>query len=203
MEYGIQRRGIYLCPPSEADVTWFLEQFDIPEIWEMFGLDTPGRFKILRLYRSGDLVVGILHTVSPRKRIGFVVMFPPDKGRDYWEFGYAIPDPNDRDGFSAMYSTDAMAHYMFDHLGVEAMGWRTRSDNRAADAIIRRLGYQPQEERILEGHQYTFYRLDREGWARRKAKLDRGEAERPYGIGATFVTLPEYPWEPKLPSPDR
>lgn len=121
----------------------------------MFGLDGPSKLTLLRHYRSGDLVVGILHRVEPRKRIGFVVMFPPDPSRDFWEFGYAIGDPLDRDAFSAMSSTDAMAHYMFEHLHVEAMGWRTRSDNHAASAVIRRLGYTPRETRDDKSYQYT------------------------------------------------
>lgn len=196
MEYGIQRRGIYLAPPTEAEVEWFCEQFESREVWEMFGLDGPSKLNLLRHYRSGDLVVGILHRVEPRKRIGFVVMFPPDPSRDFWEFGYAIADPLDRDAFSAMSSTDAMAHYMFEHLHVEAMGWRTRSDNHAASAVIRRLGYTPKETRDDKSYQYTIYRLDRDGWFRRRAKLDRGEATHPSGIGDTFVTLPTFPYEP-------
>lgn len=200
MEYGIQRRGIYLAPPTEAEVEWFCDQFESREVWEMFGLEGPSKLSLLRLYRGGDLVVGILHRVEPRKRIGFVVMFPPDPSRDFWEFGYAIADPLDRDAFSAMSSTDAMAHYMFEHLHVEAMGWRTRSDNHAASAVIRRLGYTPRETRDDKNYKYTIYRLDREGWFRRRAKLDRGEATHPSGIGDTFVTLPTFPYEP-IPVP--
>lgn len=30
MEYGIQRRSIYLLPPTPEDVGWFLKQFDDP-----------------------------------------------------------------------------------------------------------------------------------------------------------------------------
>lgn len=200
MEYGIQRRGIFLRPPTDADLEWLCLLFDEREIWEMFGMEGPARWKIMRLFRDGNIVVGILHTVEPIKRIGFVVMFPPDEGRNFWEFGYAIPDPADRDGFSALASTDAMAHYMFEHLNVEAMGWRTRADNRAAAAVVKRLGYEPFEDRVLGGHTYTFYRLDRAGWEKRRAKLDRGEAEHPSGLGATFVTLPEYPFEPVIPA---
>jgi RimJ/RimL family protein N-acetyltransferase len=200
MEYGIQRRGIYLCPPTAQDLDWFLELFNEKEVYEAFGLDGPSALKIHRLYRSGDLVVGMLHTVVPKKkRIGFIVMFPPDSGRDYWEFGYAIPNPADRDAFSALTSTDAMGHYMFDHLGVSAIGWRTRAGNAAAAAVIRRLGYQPYEDRVLSGVTYTFYRIDREGWIKRKARLERGEAEHPFGIGGAFVTLPDPPYDPIIP----
>ncbi|MCK6549320.1 GNAT family N-acetyltransferase [Myxococcota bacterium] len=201
MEYGIQRRSIYLLPPTPEDVGWFLKQFDDPEVYEMFGFGQPSRVKLMRAYRGGDLVVGILHKVEGRKRIGFVIMFPPAGQFDFWEFGYDIPDPKDRDAFCAFNATDAMAHYMFEHLRVTAMGWRTREDNRAADAVVRRLGYKPYETSFQDGHNYTFYRLDQAGWAQRRAKLDRGEASHPSGIGATFVTLmpPYEPIEPKLP----
>jgi len=199
MEYGIQRRNIYLAPASDEEVLWFCEQFQRQEVWEMFGMDGPSQMVLLRFVRAGDTVVGILWRAYPQKRIGFVVMFPPDAGRDYWEFGYAIPDPNDRDAFSAMYSTDAMAHYMFEHLNVEAMGWRTRDDNRAADAVIRRLGYVVDKELESQGHMYRFYRLDREGWQKRRAKLDRGEESHPSGLGSTFLTLPGPPFEPVVP----
>src|SRR5687768_7067622 len=133
------------------------------------------------------------------KRIGFVIMFPPTADFDFWEFGYAILDPNDRDAFSALCATDAMAHYMFDHLRVEAMGWRTRADNRAADAVVRRLGYRPFGAWTVDGHHYTFYRLDRDGWTKRFQKLQAGERTHPSGIGDVFVTLADPPWEPVLP----
>jgi RimJ/RimL family protein N-acetyltransferase len=200
VKLAIQRRGILLAPPDERlDLPWLFSQFEDPAIWEMFGFNRSGRARIMRGLRRGELVVGILHRIAPRKRIGFVVMFPPPPppGRiDYWELGYAIPDPADRDAFSALSATDAMAHYMFEHLRVSAMGWRTRADNRAADAVIRRLGYQPYETIQVDGHPYTFYRLSQEGWAARRAKLDRGEAEHPSGTGATFVVLKEPPWTP-------
>lgn len=198
MEYGIQRRSIYLVPAEGEDLIWFFSLFDTAEVYEMFGFYRPSRIKIMRAYREGNLVVGILKRAQDKKRLGFVVMFPPAGNFDFWEFGYAIPDPSDRDAFSAFNATDAMAHYMFEHLRVEAMGWRTREDNRAADAVVRRLGYQPFETRVLDGHKYTFYRLDRQGWSERRARLDRGEATHPSGIGGTFVTL-SAPYDPIVP----
>lgn len=202
MEYGIQRRGIYLVPPDDDDLGWMLARFEDEEVWRNFGFEGSGRLAMLRAFRRGETVTGILRRVHDRARIGFVVMFPPDEHRDYWEFSYAIPEVADRDAFSALSSTDAMAHYMFEHLGVEAMGWRVRADNRAAHAVVRRLGYQPFEDRVLGGHAYTFYRLSRAGWERRRAKLDAGEAQHPSGLGATFLTLAEPPFEP-TPLPER
>lgn len=198
MEYGIQRRTIYLVPPEGEDLSWMFDQFDRAEIWRMFGFGRGAKLKIMRAYRMGHLVVGLIRLVATRKRIGFVVMFPPAGSFDFWELGYAIPDPADRDGFSALNATDAMAHYMFEHLRVDALGWRTHEENRSADAVVRRLGYQPFETCFVDGANFTFYRLDRDGWARRRARLDRGEAQHPSGVGATFTML-EAPYQPILP----
>ena len=199
MEYGIQRRTIYLRPPTDDDLTWLFHQFDIDEIWQMFGMPGPGRLRIMRHYRSGNLVVGIMHRVQDRVRIGFVVMFPPTEDFDFWEYGYAIPDPRDRDAWAAFNSCDAMAHYMLEHLRVDVLGWRTRADNKAADAIVRRLGYKAFDSWEVDGHMYTFYRLDQETWAARRARLDRAEARNPSGQGDTFLTLQEPPFEPETP----
>lgn len=199
VEYGIQRRNIYLVPPEDEDLLWMFGLFDNREVWEMFGLPGPGRMKIMRAYRQGDLVSSMLYRVSDQKRLGFVIMFPPHEDFDFWELGYAIPDAKDRDAFSAFNATDAMAHYMFEHLKVHAMGWRTRADNRAADAVVRRLGYKSYGSWKVDGHGYSFYRLDPEGWAKRRRKLDKGEASHPSGLGATFIPLLERPFTPVLP----
>jgi RimJ/RimL family protein N-acetyltransferase len=196
MEYGIQRRRVYLVLADADDLTYVMAEFDRAEVWEMFGFSGPSGLKILRARRAGNLVLGMLKRVSDRKRIGFVIMFPPTADFDFWEFGYAIREPEDRDAFSALCATDAMAHYMFDHLRVEAMGWRTRADNRAADAVVRRLGYQPFGSWTVDGHHYTFYRLDREGWSKRVAKLEAGEKAHPSGLGEVFMTLADPPYDP-------
>ena len=201
MEYGIQRRTIYLTPPDGDDLGWMFLQFDVDEVWQMFGMPGPARLRVMRAYRSGNLVVGIMRRVHDKVRIGFVVMFPPTADFDFWEYGYAIPDHRDRDAWAAYNTCDAMAHYMLEHLRVEALGWRTRSDNRAADAIVRRLGYKSFGAWEVDGHMYTFYRLDQETWAARKARLDRYEAKNPSGQGDTFVTLLEPPFEPKPVEP--
>lgn len=190
MEYGIQRRTIYLVPPADDDLGYFFDAFDLDFVWQMFGMPGPAKLRIMRAYRSGNLVVGILKRVADRKRIGFVMMFPPTQDFDFWEFGYAIIDPQDRDAFSALNATDAMAHYMFEHLRVTAMGWRTRADNHSADAIVRRLGYEPFGAWEVDGHHYTFYRLDAAGWQKRSEKLARAAG------GEPFITLAERPFEP-------
>jgi RimJ/RimL family protein N-acetyltransferase len=199
MRYGIQRRTIYLEPAIGDDQTWMYRQFDRDEIWQMFGLPGPARLRVMRAHRTEQIVAGIIRRTSDRQRLGFVTMFAPTADFDFWELGYAITEPEHRDAFSALSATDAMAHYMFEHLGVEAMGWRTRADNRAADAVIRRLGYKAFGAWALDGHDYTFYRLDRPGWAARRAKLDKGELAAP-GIGV-FRKLDGPPFVPiPLPS---
>ncbi len=196
MEYGIQRRTVYLRPLQSEDLSWMFHQFDVDEVWQMFGMSGPSRLRIMRSYRTGNLVVGMMNRVRDRARIGFVVMFPPTGDFDFWEYGYAIPDHRHRDAWTAFNTCDAMAHYMFEHLRVEALGWRTREDNRAADAIVRRLGYKPFDSWVVDGHRYTFYRLDQATWADRRARLDRSEATHPSGQGDTFVTLLEPPFDP-------
>jgi RimJ/RimL family protein N-acetyltransferase len=202
MEYGIQRRSIYLAPPENEDIGWFFHQFEEPEVWEMFGFSGPARARLMRAFRSGNLVVGIIHRARDRRRIGFALCFPPAGTFDFWEFGYAISARDERNAYNALNTTDAMAHYMFEHLHITAIGWRTREDNYAADAIVRRLGYEPFSKSFIDGHNYTFYRLDQAGWAKRRARLDRGEEKYPSGVGGTFLLLP-LPCEPVvLPDAD-
>lgn len=201
MRYGIQRRTIYLEPASGEDQVWLYRQFDDPEIYEMFGLPGPARLRVMRNHRLGKIVAGVLRRTLDGKRLGFVVMFEPTEAFDFWEFAYAIPDPKDRDAFSALYATDAMGHYMFKHLKVDAMGWRTRADNRAADAVIRRLGYEPFGTWFVDGHDYTFYRIDLARWDAREAKLAAFEARQPSGLPGLFVRLDGPPFVPlQLPT---
>ena len=188
---GIQRRTVYLVPPSVADVEWMLEQFHDPEISEMFGYHHLGSPIMIYRYRAGTLVVATIKLVATRERIGFLVMYPPAE-LGFWEFGYAIPDSVHRNAFNALNSTDALAHYMFEYLEVSLLGWRTRDDNRTADAVVRRLGYPP-GERIEElGHHYTLYRLNLEGWRKRREKLERNEAQQQNKRPAFFVLPPPY-----------
>lgn len=201
MRYGIQRRTIYLEPPAGEDQLWLYRQFDDPQVWQMFGLPGPARLRVMRNHRLKKIVAAILRRTHDQKRLGFVVMFEPTESFDFWEFGYAIPDPKDRDAFSALYATDTMGHYMFEHLHVASMGWRTRADNKAADAIIRRLGYEPFGTWFVDGHDYTFYRIDAERWGRRKAKLQAYEDRHPSGLPSLFVRLDGPPYVPVQPKP--
>ena len=76
------------------------------------------------------------------------------------------------------------------------LGGRTREDNRAADAVVRRLGYQRTDTRFVDGHHYGFYQMDRALWARRRERLERGELEHPSGAGGAFAVLREPPFHP-------
>lgn len=180
--YAIRRRTIYIAPPTYHDLLWIFDQFHHREISEMFGYQALGPIVMPRMFRSGSLVISVVHRSEDGKRIGFVIMYPP-AGFSFWEFGYAIPDPADRNAFDALNATDAMAHYMFEHLQVPELGWRTREDNQNADAVVRRLGYEQKGEFEQGGHRYRLYRLDQAGWARRKAKIARGE-------GLPFEVIP-------------
>lgn len=192
--YGIQRRGIYLVPPDPGDLLWICDQFQTEVVSQMFGYGSQGWLSFPYILRQKTLVVSVIREVKRQRRIGFVVMYPP-AGFNFWEFGYAIPDPADRNAFNALNTTDAMLHYIFEHIRVPMIGWRTRDDNRAATAVVKRLGYEPGETFTTDGHDYTLYRLDQAGWARRRAKLDEGERRHPSGLPDTFVVLPP-PFEP-------
>lgn len=192
--YGIQRRTVYLVPPTTADLSWMFAHFHHPEISEMFGYEQLGAPSMLIRYRAGTLVVAIIKAVATRKRIGFLVMYPPATDNFFWEFGYAIPDPADRNAFHALNTHDAVGHYMFEHLNVPLCGSRSREDNHAANAVIKRLGYTPVETRELDGHKYAFFAIDQEGWKKRREKLARGE-ERENTGRPLFHTLPA-PYDP-------
>ena len=194
--YGIQRRTVYLVPPGREDLSWMFGHFHNPEISEMFGFQAMGAAKMLLRYRMGMLVLAIIKMVATRKRIGFLVMYPPVPGNNYWEFGYALPDPADRNAFHALNTHDAVGHYMFEHLNVPLCGSRSREDNHAANAVIRRLGYEPVDSREEDGHKYEFFAMDQAGWRRRREKLTRGEQRENTGH-PLFYTLPA-PYEPVI-----
>lgn len=184
MEYGIQRRSIDLVPPDPDDLAWICGAFDDPKIYQSLGLTAPSSADIRRRYDENSHVFGVIRAVADQRRIGFVVMFPPTPAFDAWSMAYAIPEPRDRNAYHALHATDAIAHYMFEHLRVEAVGWETQEGSGAPDAIVRRLGYSSHETRVVEGRTIKLYRIDREGWSKRRAKLDADA-----GGGATFVTL--------------
>ena len=139
-------------------------------------------------HHGGNLMVGVMRRAGVFRPIGFVLMFPPTDELDYWELSYAVTDRSQRNAFFAIHASDAMLHYMFDHLKVEAVGWRTREDNLAARAVLRRLGYATTGVRELGGYRYLFSRLDRDGWAARRDKL--GED--------AFVAFRESPFQPSV-----
>ncbi len=186
MRVSIQRRTIVLCPASGLDRVWVARQLDAPHIQAMFGNGAHAGVGFLLASRWSPVIVGIIHRLDGR-RIGFALVIPPGEEVPTWEFAYAIPREQDRDAFSAIHTVDAMSHYLMDHMGLECFIGRTRTDNAAAQAILRRLGYRAIAQEETGGHTFSVLRLDQPGWVKRRALLERGEREHPSGQGAAFV----------------
>lgn len=212
MEYGIQRRSVYLTPPQEPDdLDYLLDAFDDEEVWSMFGHSTPARAHMARLDAEQRVIRGIIRRVEDDRRIGFALLFsPPDwLGLEHrfgsWEYGIVIRERRDRDGFRAIQASDAMTHYVVDHLGLVDWWWRIRDDNHPSRAIARRMGYRSVGVWSTGQNRYAFYRMTRDAWERRRARLERGEAQHPSPEGACFLTLEGPPYMPiraGAPPPD-
>lgn len=196
MKFAIQRRGILVTPPEGLERTWLWRQFDEPEIASMFGVEQGLGAAARASYKSGRVITGIIRRACDRRRVGFAVMLAPSEGAPFWEIAAAIPELRYRDGYTMLHTVDIMAHYTLDHLGVPVVGARVRTDNRASDAVVRRIGYEKRDTRYVDDHDYDFYHLTQERWAARRARLERGEADHPSGIGGAFVKLCGPPWLP-------
>lgn len=197
MEYGIQRRHIYLVPAEPEDLDYLFDAFLSREVWEMFGFEGPAKALMKERHAEGNLIVAIIKLVEGRRRIGFGVCYPPPLFMRQWEYGLVIPEPKDRDGFSAIAASDAMTHYLFDHLQLEVAFWRIRADNGPSNAIARRMGYRPFGVWRVGDHRFKFYRMTPDLWAARRERLFRGEERHPCGLGAPFLTLTERPYAPE------
>ncbi|MBI5496208.1 MAG: hypothetical protein HY904_14390 [Deltaproteobacteria bacterium] len=197
MKFGVQRRGIYLAPLRGLDRMWIFSQLEAPEIRDNLGVEEGDQLGLRMEHSLGKIVLGTIRRVVNRQRIGFVAMRHPAGDQDFWDFSYAIPDARHRDAFSAMHSIDAIVHYMLDHLGVPAVGGLTREDNLPAQVVARRIGYRIIDTRDYgDGIRWSVFRFGREEWARRVARLERGEASHPSGLGRVFHVLPEAPFDP-------
>ena len=192
MKFGVQRRSLCLTPIAWDEREWLYAHLDDPNVFGWFGFSSPAGASIRRRHDAGNLVVGIMRRAGHFPPIGFVILFPPTDELPHWELSYAVTDRTRRNAFFAIHASDAIFHYMFDHLKVEAVGWRTRADNRPALAILRRLGYPTTETRRGERHTYLFSRLGRSDWADRQRKL----GDEP------FVLFPEPPFQPPWESTD-
>jgi RimJ/RimL family protein N-acetyltransferase len=199
MQYGIQRRTIYLVPPRDGELEWILDQFDKKEVWSMFGYEGPSRDRMVKSHREGNLVIGVIKRIETRRAIGFVVCFPPTDFLKAWEFGVVIPDEKERDLYSAMHASDAITHYMFDHCRIERGAWRIREDNAAPFALAKRMGYTPYATYDIGGSRYTFFRMNKERWEERYQRLEKGEDAHPSGFSDVFITLSDPPFEPEQP----
>lgn len=200
MQYGVQRRSIYLVPPTEDDLAWMLDRFDEAYVWKMFGFDGPSKARMKTRFEEGNLVTGIIRRVEDERRIGFSVTYPPTPFLQAWEFSIVIPDEKERDLYSAMHASDIVAHYMFDHCGIERAAWRVREDNPQPAALAKRMGYKPYATFDVDGARFRFFRLPKERWQERHEKLVRGELEHPSGYGDVFITLEGPPYVPRRPS---
>ena len=195
MDYGIQRRGIYIVPPAKEDLQWVARSFENKSIADSFGFYKENAQEVfLNRYNNRDLIVAIIRRVADRQRTGFVIMYPPVM-EEWWEFGYVIPDPKHRNAFDALNTTDAMAHYLFDHLNVVGIGWRQEAINTSAISIVKRIGYEVKEQRLIDDRPYNFYAYRRDRWEQRVQKLKRAEEKNPSGLPGLFVTLFP-PYEP-------
>ncbi len=203
MEYGIQRRTVYLTPPlDDDDRTYILQAFDQEEVWSMFGHSGPARAHMERIEAEGRWVRGVIRRVADDRRIGFSLLFhPPDwlgleQRFGAWEYGIVVPERADRDGFQAICASDAMTHYVVDHLGLWDWWWRIKEDNRPSRAIARRMGYRSLGAWSTGANRYVWYRMPKAAWLERRARLDRAERTHPSPGGASFLTLEGPPYRP-------
>lgn len=203
MEYGIQRRSIYLTPPMGDDLDYLVDAFEEEDVWSMFGYDGPARERILSLERERTIVRGIIRRVEDDARIGFSALFPPpemfglEARLGKWEYGVAILDPRDRNGWAAIQASDAMTHYCVDHLGLVDWWWRIRADNRPSKAIARRMGYRSLGAWSTGRHTFSFYRMTQAVWDRRLGRIRRAEVTHPSPGGCPFLVLPGPDYRPE------
>ena len=175
MKFGVRRSTIDLMPPTDADLEW------------IFRTGSEGshaiRMRTHQAYIAGKVLVGVIWRPNDGRRVGFVILVPAGAGR--WEFSIAIPQPSDRDLFSAVHACDALCHYMFDHVdGTVGAVWRIREDNVAAQMLSRRMGHSPQGTGLHDAHSYYRYTLNRDEWLARRARLEARA-----GGGQAFSTL--------------
>lgn len=200
MKLAMQRRSIYLEPPRGMDLFWVADQFSTPEISEMFVFgDDVRNWHVRAGHRIGTLVIGIMRRVVDRRRIGFVCAAAPTPDRKYWELMAAIPDRKNRDGFAALHAMDTFCCYLFDHVKIDVLAANIRMDNPHPMVLTERAGYRRVAVEEQEGHMHAVYLCDQDAWAKRKARLERGEAAHPTGLGGPFVILPGPPYNPVLP----
>ncbi len=189
MRVGVQRRKVRVMPTTPADLDWLLECCDRPELAAAFGLEPPASAHVRRTLTRGGIAGMIFRAEA---RVGFVLVFPPTDQLTFWELAYAIPDTAHRDGVTAIHAADAMIHYLFEVAAVETVGWRTREDNEASEAVIRLAGYAPFGRWEVDGVPFVFYAIDAAVWSARKARLEAQEHAQPTPGGLfRWVPVPE------------
>ncbi len=168
MRWALQRRDVLLAPASPRDKEWVRASLALPEIAQAFGyslLSVPPSV-------SDHDWVGVLYRGVDRSRVGFVIVFPPVVSFPVWEVACAIPERKHRDGFTAIGGADAVTTYFLDMKKEPALGFRIRVKGRAAQALVRRLGYRSVARmRSAWGEEFDFYRIDHQIWSARKSRL--------------------------------
>lgn len=195
MEYCIRCGSLELGPPTAEDWPWLLHQLERPEIWSMFGHSGPSGPMVLRRHREGSVVLGIARQGQPAKRVGFALVFAPDTWNEAWDFCLAIPAIEDRGTGAAIDMSDAIGHYMFDHLRIEQAVLRIRRDNHASSGLARKLGFRKSSGwRREDGGWVDLYTITLGQWAARRAVRqadlhwpdDREQAVEPVADETTF-----------------
>jgi len=169
MKIAVRRRGVLVEPADDADVRWILEQFDREDTWKTFGYDGPAMGRAMWIYLEQQLILGVIK--RGHERLGFCVLFPPQAGGKAWEFGYVVTERRARDAFTALHAVDAISHYLFDLIKVEAVSFRVRDENKASLAVISRLGYRPFKAIESKEGKFHYFEVDQAKWAERRAML--------------------------------
>ncbi|MEM7677582.1 MAG: hypothetical protein AAF449_16405 [Myxococcota bacterium] len=173
--YRITDGRVWITPPSDAQLTWILEQLGRPEIARALGWERSIGSEIY----SGYIEETVLLLPFGRfgrdeaSAVGFVMLMRPDLSFRKWTVNVAVPRPGHRDGFTALAALDAMCHLVFDLRGDEGLEWLIEPSNRASMALPKRLGYAVLERVEREGTTYDRFAIGREQWQARQARASR------------------------------
>lgn len=137
----------------------------------MFGHTGPSGPMVLERHREGSVVVGIARRPQLGERLGFALVFAPGPWDEGWDFCLAIPRPEDRGTGAAMDMSDAIGHYMFDHLRIEQGTLRIRRENHASSRLAQKLGFRRSSGwRREDGGWVDLYTISPAQWARRRTE---------------------------------
>jgi hypothetical protein len=174
MRLAVRRRSVVLEPASSTELHWIFQSFNDPETWRSFGYEGPAMAKAVWSYLERPIVVATIRRAGCESEgpLGFVWIYGPLGDDHGFEFSYRITERSARDGFTALFATDAASHYMFDRVGIELGRFRVEDTNLAAHAVVRRLGYLAAGTVESAGIRLSLFELDRERWIARRNKLE-------------------------------